>query len=247
VLPRSIRVPIFTLLGRIYPKLDWAPKIFRAKSTFQALGRDTLEGYLNSVSIISDDIRVGLFSPSFERELQGYRAIDVLKDRAELAPTDHPLSLVQYLDYKTYLPGDILTKVDRASMAHGLEVRVPILDHEFVEWVSSLSPSLKLKGRAGKYIFKQALEAKLPKEILYRQKMGFAVPLSSWIRGPLKERIKNMIGKGLLAETGFFNNPHLNLLVQEHISEAREHSAVIWALLMFNGFCEQLIKNDIRV
>jgi asparagine synthase (glutamine-hydrolysing) len=244
LLPRSFRVPIFNLLGRTYPKLDWAPKILRAKSTFQALGRDSLVGYLNSVSIISSDVRVGLFRPSFERELQGYRAIDVLKNHADRASTDHPLSLVQYLDYKTYLPGDILTKVDRASMSHGLEVRVPILDHEFVDWVSSLSPDLKLKGRTGKYIFKQALEAILPQEILYRQKMGFAIPLSSWIRGPLKQRVKNMIGEGFLAGTEFFNNQYLNLLVEEHISGEKEHSAVIWALLMFNGFCEQLLDSN---
>ena len=90
---------------------------------------------------------------------------------------------------KTYLVGDILTKVDRASMAHALEVRVPLLDHKLVEWISGLPVSLKLRGHEGKYIFKKSLEPYLPNDILYRDKMGFSVPLASWFRGPLRQKL----------------------------------------------------------
>ncbi|MBC7574523.1 MAG: amidotransferase 1, exosortase A system-associated, partial [Herminiimonas sp.] len=153
MLPSGLRRPLFGALGKLYPKADWAPRMFRAKTTFEALSRDLVEGYFHGVSIMSDKMRDQLFSDSFRRQLQGYRAIDVMKEHAAASPTDDPLSMIQYLDMKTYLPGDILTKVDRASMAHALEVRVPLLDHKFVEWVSGLPPTIKLKGGEGKYIF----------------------------------------------------------------------------------------------
>ncbi len=236
LLPDSLRRPLFGLLGRVYPKLDWAPRFLRAKSTFQAMARDALEGYLHSVSILSDEMRGRLFSDRLKRELQGYRAVEVFKRHAAEAPTDHPLSLVQYLDMKTYLPGDILTKVDRASMAHALEVRVPILDHHLVEWISSLPPELKLRGREGKYLFKKALEPVLPHEILYRPKMGFAVPLASWFRGPLKERVREAVLGGRMADSGLFDTGYLRHLVDQHQSGLRDYSASLWTLLMFESF-----------
>ncbi len=236
LLPAGLRRPLFGLLGRIYPKLDWAPRFLRAKSTFQAMARDALEGYLHSVSILSDEMRDRLFSDRLKRELQGYRAVEVFRRHARNAPTDHPLSLVQYLDMKTYLPGDILTKVDRASMAHALEVRVPILDHHLVEWISSLPPDLKLRGREGKYLFKKALEPLLPREILYRPKMGFAVPLASWFRGPLRERVREAVLGGRMADSGLFDTGYLHHLVEQHQSGLRDYSAPLWTLLMFESF-----------
>ncbi len=235
-LPGPLRAGLFGLLGRVYPKLDWAPKILRAKSTFQALARDSLEGYLHSVSIFPTDLRRRLFSDGFRRELQGYGAIEVLRRHADRSPTDHPLSLVQYLDFKTYLPGDILTKVDRASMAHGLEVRVPLLDHAFADWVSGIDPGCKLRGREGKYLFKRALRSRLPEEILYRPKMGFAVPISRWFREGLRDRVRTAVLGERLADTGIFRREVLTQLVERHQSGRSEYSAVLWALLMFDGF-----------
>jgi asparagine synthase (glutamine-hydrolysing) len=239
-LPDWLRGPVFGSLGRVYPKLDWAPKMFRAKSTFQSLAHDAMEGYLHSVSMMHDGIRAQLFSPQFRRQLQGYRAIEVFRGYAESAPVDDALSLVQYLDMKTYLPEDILTKVDRASMAHALEVRVPLLDHEFVEWVSGLPASLKLHGREGKYVFKRALQPYLPDDILYRPKMGFAVPLASWLRGPLKDRVRTALLGSTLQDTGMFNAAYLKKLLDEHQSGIKEHSAALWSLLMFEAFLRRL-------
>jgi len=238
LLPPVIRRPLFGFLGSVYPKADWAPKIFRAKSTFQAMARDSLEGYLHSVSILSNEMRGNLFSNNLKQDLQGYRAIEVFRRHARQAPTDHPQSLVQYLDMKTYLPGDILTKVDRASMAHALEVRVPILDHQLVDWISGLPPDYKLKGREGKYIFKKALEPVLSDEILYRPKMGFAVPLISWFRGPLREKVRSSILGDRMMESGLFEPNYLKTLVDQHQSGRWDHSASIWTLLMFEAFLE---------
>jgi asparagine synthase (glutamine-hydrolysing) len=192
LLPDVVRVPLFSTLGRLYPKLDWAPKFLRAKSTLESIGRDSMAGYFHSVSIMSNEMRDQLFSDGLKSQLQGYQAIEVFKRYKDKAPKD-ALSMVQYLDLKTYLPGDILTKVDRASMAHALEVRVPLLDHKLVEWMATLPPDLKLNGREGKFVFKKSLESYLPNDILYRPKMGFAVPLSSWFRGPLKQRVQEAL------------------------------------------------------
>jgi asparagine synthase (glutamine-hydrolysing) len=144
--------------------------------------------------------------------------------------------MVQYLDLKTYLIGDINTKVDRASMAHSLEVREPLMDHPLVEWLASLPSSLKVRGREGKVLLKKAMEPYLPREIMYRPKMGFAVPLAQWFRGPLRQRVRDAVLGPELAETGFFNEKYLRHLVDAHQSGARDYGASLWSLLMFQAF-----------
>lgn len=234
-LPLGLRRPVFGALGRLYPKLDWAPRVFRAKTTFESLARNSVEAYLHSVSITSQAQRDAMFSDGLKRELQGYKAVETFNYYAQRSPTDDPLSLIQYLDMKTYLVGDILTKVDRASMAHSLEVRVPLLDHKFVEWISGLPVDFKLRGKEGKYILKKALEPHLPNDVLYRPKMGFGVPLGKWFRGPLKDRLRQSLVEGGLADTGLFEASYLEQLVNEHQSGMREHSAPLWSLMMFQA------------
>ncbi len=235
-LPNAIRQPVFGVLGRFYPKADWAPKIFRAKSTFQSIARDSVAGYFHSVSISTDDFRKKLFSQSLMNQLQGYKAVEVFRTHSEKAPVDDPLSLVQYLDIKTYLPGDILTKVDRASMAHSLEVRVPLLDHQLVEWMAGIKPEFKLHGREGKYIFKKSLEKYLAEDILYRPKMGFSIPLSSWFRGPLKYRARDSLLGPVMRDSNLFDQKFLRKLVDQHQAGIKDYSAPIWSLLMFESF-----------
>jgi asparagine synthase (glutamine-hydrolysing) len=236
LLPLGLRRPLFGLLGRLYPKLDWAPKVLRAKSTLQSLARDSVEGYFHSISVMGDPVRSRLYSPAFRQALGGHQAVDVLRGHAARAPTDHPLSLVQYLDLKTYLPGDILTKVDRASMAHALEVRSPFLDYELVEWLSSLPPDLKLRGREGKYLLKKAMEPHLPHDVMYRPKMGFAVPLAGWFRGPLRDHLRNAVLGERMLDSGYFDRQYLTRMVDDHQSGLSDHSAALWCLLMFDGF-----------
>jgi asparagine synthase (glutamine-hydrolysing) len=240
LLPQFVRGPLFGVLGTVYPKLDWAPKPLRAKTTFQALARDSLAGFLDSVSVVSDHNRRLLFSESFRNSLQGYNAVEVFRYHSRRSPVEDPLSLVQYLDLKTYLPGDILTKVDRASMAHSLEVRVPILDHTLTEWASGLPPEWRLHGREGKHIFKQAMTDHLPQDILYREKMGFAVPLTNWFRGPLRQRISGLIDSPGLRDCGFFDHKTIETMIRHHQAGLRDHSAIIWSLVMFEASMRQL-------
>jgi asparagine synthase (glutamine-hydrolysing) len=238
-LPLSFRRRIFGFLGAVYPKADWAPRVFRAKSTFQALARDSVDAYLHGVSIVRDSMRERLFSKELIAQLGGYRVNEVFNRHAARVETDDPLALIQYLDLKTYLIGDINTKVDRASMAHSLEVREPLMDHPLVEWLASLPSSLKIREGQGKYLLKKAMEPHLPKDILYRPKMGFAVPLARWFRGPLRQRVRDSLLGETLAGTGMFNRRELEHWVDAHQSGRRDYSAPIWTMLMFEAFVKR--------
>jgi asparagine synthase (glutamine-hydrolysing) len=241
-MPLSVRRPAFGMLGRMYPKADWAPRVFRAKSTFQALARTSVDAYFHSVSILRDDMRHQLYSSAFRAQLGGYGASEVFRRHGRRAGTDDPFGLVQYLDLKTYLIGDINTKVDRASMAHSLEVREPLMDHPLVEWLAGLPSSLKVRGQEGKYLLKKSMEPYLPREIMYRPKQGFSVPLAQWFRGPLRQRVReSVLGPGLLG-TGWFNEPYLRHLVDAHQSGARDYSAPLWTLLMFDAFLRNVME-----
>lgn len=240
-LPLGLRESLFGFLAGIYPKADWAPRIFRAKTTLEALARCSMEAYFDSVAISSRRIRDRLFSNRHRMALQGYSALDIFRRIERQLDGVHRLSQIQYIDIKTYLVGDILTKVDRASMAHSLEVRVPILDHEFVEWAASLPPRLKLRGGEGKYIFKKAVATQVPREVVYRPKMGFAVPLARWFRSELRDHVRRRLLAGSLQDSGIFDAGAVKALVDQHQSGLRDHSAVLWSLLIYDSFNREVL------
>ena len=121
-------------------------------------------------------------------------------------------------------------------MAHSLEVREPLMDHQLIEWLASLPTQLKIQGQEGKWLLKKAMEPHLPEEVLYRPKMGFSVPLAHWLRGPLAERARQAILGPRLAETGYFNPETLRFLLEKHQNGQRDFSAPLWSLLMFDAF-----------
>ena len=240
-LPLGLRRPLFGTLGKLYPKADWAPRVFRAKTTFEGMARTSVEAYFNSISILREPMRDSLFSDGFKRQLAGYKAQEDFDRHAAKAGTQDPLALIQYLDYKTYLVGDINTKVDRASMAHSLEVREPLMDHELVDWLATLPTSHKIQGQEGKYLFKKSMESYLPNDVLYRPKMGFSVPLARWFRGPLRQRVRESLLGPRMAATGWFNREYLEHLVDAHNAGTRDYSATIWTLLMFEAFLRRVV------
>jgi asparagine synthase (glutamine-hydrolysing) len=242
-LPPGLRRSIFGTLGKLYPKADWAPRFFRAKTTFEGIARTSVESYFHSMSLIRDPMRQQLYSNSFRSTLGGYSAIDVFKKHARKANTDDPLGLIQYIDTHTYLIGDINTKVDRASMAHSLEVREPLMDHQLVEWLATLPSHLKMRKNESKFLLKKSMEPMLPSDVLYRPKMGFAVPLARWFRGPLRQRVRNSLLKGQIAESGYFNPDMIKQIVEQHESGVRDHSTPIWTLLMYDAFL-RCVMND---
>jgi asparagine synthase (glutamine-hydrolysing) len=235
-LPLGLRRPLFGSLGHLYPKADWAPRMFRAKTTFEALARNSVEAYFHSMSLMRDNDRSRLYSSTFKSALGGYNAREVFSRHAANADTEDPLALIQYIDTHTYLVGDINTKVDRASMAHSLEVREPLMDHELVEWLGTLPSSLKIRGGESKYLLKKTMEPHLPNDIMYRPKMGFAVPLARWFKGPLRERVRSALLGGPLADSGWFDQGTIHQMISQHENGARDHSTPLWTLLMYDAF-----------
>jgi asparagine synthase (glutamine-hydrolysing) len=143
------------------------------------------------------------------------------------------------VDLETYLPGDILTKVDRMSMAVSLEARVPILDHHVVEFAMSLPSRLKLQNGTGKMILRQAITGLVPDSVLTRPKQGFAVPLPEWFRGPLRYRIDNLTARHAAIEE-WTDAGAVRRITSEHVSGRRDHGGLIWRLVVLNGWLQSL-------
>ncbi len=139
-----------------------------------------------------------------------------------------------YLDTKTYLTADILTKVDRMSMANSLEIRCPILDHEFVEWIAGLPIQYKFRGGVRKYIFKElAKRLGIPSALLERRKQGFALPLVHWMRDELKDGLLSILLEPRTLQRGYFKPAAIRGIMDEHLRGRRDHSGVLWMLLVF--------------
>jgi asparagine synthase (glutamine-hydrolysing) len=233
--PPFLRSAVFGPLGRVYPALAWAPRVFRGKATFQSLANGPLEGYFNSISYFRSDEKSKLFTREFLNSLQGYETIDLFREHYNRADTNDLLSRIQYLDIKTYLPDDILAKVDRASMAVSLEVRAPLLDHQLMEKAARIPSRFKLKTGSGKYIFKKSLSSILPGEILHRTKQGFAIPLGKWFRGELKELANRMLFE---RADGILDQRFLETIWKQHQSGQYDRSAHLWSVLMFRKWKE---------
>lgn len=235
LLPPALRHALFGPLGRWYPKLGWAPRCFRGKSTFESLARTPLAGYFYGISCCPPPLKPRLFAEDLNKALAGYDSIDVLQEHYQRADTADPLSRIQYVDMKTYLVDDILVKVDRASMAHSLEVRCPLLDHKLMELIATIPSNLKLHHGQGKYIFKRALRNVLPSEILNRPKKGFAVPVAEWFRTDLKGFAHNMLFD---RQDELLNQVFLSRCWREHQQHHRDWSALLWSVLMFRSWQE---------
>jgi asparagine synthase (glutamine-hydrolysing) len=165
----------------------------RLARVFQQLLLGCREGYLDAMTITSRSLRARLLGPELERELRGYDPLDSFRRIYDNAPFTDPLSKIFYLDLKTYLVDDILTKVDRASMANSLEVRVPLLDYKVVEFAHSLPLHLKIRNGQGKYLLRKVAARHLPAAHLALQKKGFRVPMASWMRGELRDWVREAI------------------------------------------------------
>jgi asparagine synthase (glutamine-hydrolysing) len=125
-------------------------------------------------------------------------------------------------------------------MAHSLEVREPLMDHPLVEWLATLPSDLKIRGGESKFLLKRAMEDRLPKDVLYRPKMGFAVPLARWFRGPLRQRVHASLTGEALAQCGYFDPACLRRIAADHLAGVRDYSTPIWTLLMFESFLRNL-------
>ena len=246
---------------RIFERVPESARRFFRDRLFQLLPR-TMKGrkFSYNVSLPWRERYVdGLsFVPAFERDTpllsDDFREVlrrsddpqNVLMRYFAKAPAQDPVSELLYVDTKTYMVGDILTKVDRMSMLNSLEVRVPILDHQFVEWVTGLPPEWKLRGSKQKYILRKLAErVGVPREALDRPKQGFALPLVHWMRNELKETLMILLEPRAL-QRGYFEAAGVRKLMNDHLYGGRVFTSRIWRLLMFElwhrNFLEKFTK-----
>ena len=218
---------------RLFPLL---PKAMRGRQFSYNLSLPWQERYADEVCLIPAFERdMPLLSPEFRATIaESGDPQDILLQLFANAPASDPISKMLYVDTKTYLVEDILTKVDRMSMLTSLEVRVPILDHTFVEWVTSLGPEWKMRDGKQKYIFRKLAErVGVPREVLYRPKRGFALPLVHWTRNEMKDLILGVLLDPCTLQRGYLDPKGVRHLLDEHMSGKRNHSGRVWRLLLF--------------
>jgi len=230
ILPQAARGPVFGALAAVYPKADALPQPLRAKTLLHNLSLPAVAGYFNTMTWFTDADKQVLYNEAMRRGVGGFSVFDVFAQHFDNADTDDPLSRIQYVDVKTYLVDDILTKVDRASMAVSLEVRVPLLDHVFMERMARMPSRFKLNGREGKYIFKKALEKRLPPDVLYRKKMGFSVPLAEWWRGPLRAAFEDSVLRPNSFCAGLFEPKAMARLWHDQQRGSHDNAYKLWIL-----------------
>ena len=234
-IPPTLRQGVIGRLARAYPKLDRAPRWLRAKHSLTELSLDSALGYYAMVCRMDAARRHALLSPGLRAQLDGYDPGARFADLMGECDPDEPLLQAQYADLHTYLPGDILTKVDRASMAASLEVRPPLLDHGLVAWGMALPASLKLRGGVGKHVLREALRPLLPPATLARAKQGFATPIGASLRARAPELRARLLGAPMM-DHGLLDAAGLTRLMDEHEAGRFDHGAALWQLLVLEGF-----------
>ena len=236
--PGPARRQLIARLAAIYPKLDRAPRFLRAKHTLTELSLSDAEGFARISTRIHAAQRHALFSPALRALLAGHDPFAPLVAHMEDAEDCDPLLAAQLADLATWLPGDILTKADRASMAASLELRAPFLDHALVSWGLSLPAGLKIRGREGKYVLKRAMEDLLPRDILYRPKQGFLTEMGPYFRANMPRLRARLLGEEMLGN-GLFDEAGIAGVIDAQAAGA-DNTLAIWLLLAFEGFLHML-------
>lgn len=225
--PRVLRESLLRPLSQQLPHAAWG------RNYLHNVSLDAADRFLDSVSVFTGLTKRALYAPEFRTHLQG-EGLSTASFRflAGRVRSGDPLDVLLYLDSKTYLPGDILTKVDRMSMAVSLEARTPLLDHKLIEFVARIPASLKLRGGETKHIFKRAIEDFVPREILHRAKQGFGVPIQQWINVQLREQMHETLTDTRARGRGYTEPRYVAQLLSEHERGRRDHSMPLWTLFM---------------
>jgi asparagine synthase (glutamine-hydrolysing) len=232
VIPLFFRRYMIGPISRVYPKGDYLPRWMRAKYMLMNLPLSPVEAYFRDMSCFLPEEKEKLYQKDFRRSLNGYSPMNHFKSFLGNSEIEDHLSRIQYIDFKTYLPEDILVKVDRMSMANSLEVRSPLLDHKFIEFVATIPSNLKLNGKTSKYIFKRTLENRLPDAILYRGKQGFSIPVESWLKNELREYAEDILFSDKAKQRDYFDYDYVKKIWNHHLKGLRDHSDQLWTLLM---------------
>jgi asparagine synthase (glutamine-hydrolysing) len=228
--PEAFRRRVLGTAARYYPKFDYLPRVFRAKTLLGNAADDLAGAYFTSISAFRDGGLERVLGEDTRRELQGYSPREKFRGLFQAVREQPPLEQMQWVDTQTYLPGDILVKADRATMAYSLESRSPWLDYRLAELAFRLPPWYKIRGRTGKYVFKRALAGYIPRRIRERTKMGFSVPLAHWFRTSLKPVFQSLAMAQEMEQ--FLSLGEVRRLWEEHQSRLHNHDQKLWSLLM---------------
>jgi len=209
------------------------PLLRKAHTLCSTLSRDAAYGFFLSNSTFRQSVWDGLVADEFQRKLNGYHPSSLTQDYYHKAPAQDHLSKILYTDFKTYLPGDILVKVDRMSMANSLEVRAPLLDYELVEYAATIPSDLKLHKGEKKHILKKAFSRFLSRDTLYRKKMGFSVPLGEWLRNEIKSQAEELLFNSKAGLCDYFKMDRVQSLWDEHQTRKQDYSNELWNMVMF--------------
>ena len=240
-LPRVVRRALFGPLALVWPKGDWLPRPMRLKYFLENLSLTDERAFCNDMSTFRAAHKRRLYAPGFAERLAGFDSFSYIGDLFARAQGRglHPLARAQYVDLKSYLVEDGLTKVDRAAGAHALEVRCPLLDQEIVEFAATIPRDLLLHGRTTKWILKQAVADLLPPEILARGKWGFRVPAEEWLRADLREMGESILFDPSGGLDQFLDRPGVEDLWRQHQRGLRNNGRALWAMLMFGLWYRQ--------
>ncbi|MDY7011639.1 MAG: asparagine synthase (glutamine-hydrolyzing) [Planctomycetota bacterium] len=241
MLPGCLRRWLVGPMARIYPKADWLPRPLRAKVTLGNIAVDAPAAYCRSVGFLNDEQKADFYAGDLGMTLRGYRSDDIIRSYMNKA-SRNDLSQLLYTDIKTYLVDDILTKVDRASMAVSLEVRVPLLDHVFVEFAQRIPAGLKIDRKQGKAILKSAMKPYLSDETLYRTKQGFTPPIAEWMRGPLHDMVGDMLLGADATYTDYIDWAVVKKAWKQHQSGLCNFEPLLWAVFMFELWGQKYLR-----
>jgi len=240
------RVPGFLRRGVMQPVSRRLPHNAKGRNFIHNVALDPADRFLDSMSIFTRLNKELLYAPEMRQFLHKKNRYVDFKAMAERVSTGSATDELLYIDSKTYLPGDILTKVDRMSMAASLEARAPLLDHKLIDFVTTIPSSLKLKDLETKYILKKAVADLVPGEILNRPKQGFGVPIQEWINRQLRSRIREELANLTSGNRDYIDQKYVQVLLDEHERGRRDHSMSLWALFMFQLWHREYIDKPRR-
>lgn len=248
VAERWRKVPGFIRNGIVRPLVEALPvsdgKVsfeFKAKRFVRCAGHSPERAHFSWRHIVDEATQRELLGS----RLRGPEPFDRHGGLFDAAGTNDPLGKMLYMDTRFYLPGDMLVKVDRMSMAHSLEARVPFLDHRLVEYMAKVPSSVKFPGGLKKALLKKGLEPLLDHDLLYRKKAGFNVPKNVWLRGPLREMVGDLLSPSSLAKHGFFEASVVQRLIDEHQQRRADHSFAIWSILVFQLWYDRFVAGGV--
>ncbi len=230
--PQKMRRDLLPPVLKGIAQLHWRETTFNRLADFvESISSHQGKNYAEQVKIFNAEEKENLYTSEFIQAAKEADSVNYLLGKFEEAGTENLIEQLLYLDINTYLPEDLLVKMDIATMANSLEARVPFLDHQLMEFVATIPSNLKLRGTVAKYILKQSYKDFLPEAIFKRRKMGFGVPVSRWFRNELKDYIYEILLDRRTLDRGYFKREGVERLLNDHIALRYDHSARIWALL----------------